>query len=90
MNNGIRPIRYLPQVIQVSPKKRNTGRKDGKKDEQEFSEHITVSDGDDKNKKNKRGNLNQKGADKVVEGKEDLSKTSNLDEDCGTIIDVEA
>jgi hypothetical protein len=86
MSDGIRSIHYLSQVKQISPKKRNTGRKDGKKGEQEFSEHISVSGGDERNKKNKKSCPDQKGA----EGKEGLSRTDNLDVGCGTIIDVEA
>ncbi len=86
MSDGIRSIHYLSQVKQISPKKRNTDRKDGKKGEQEFSEHISVSGGDERNKKNKKSSPDQKGA----EGKEGLSRTDDLDVGCGTIIDVEA
>ncbi len=94
MSDGIRSIRYLSQVKQISPKKRNAGRKDGKEWGQEFSEHISVSGGDERNKKNKKDSPDQKGADtgvdKNAEGKEDLSRTDDLDVGCGTIIDVEA
>ncbi len=86
MSDGIRSIHYLSQVKQISPKKRNTGRKDGKKGEQKFSEHISVSGGDERNKKNKKSSPDQKGA----EGKEGLTRTDDLDVGCGTIIDVEA
>ncbi len=86
MSDGIRSIHYLSQVKQISPKKRNIGRKDGKKGEQKFSEHISVNGGDERNKKNKKSNPDQKGA----EGKEDLSRTDDLAVGCGTIIDVEA
>ena len=93
MNDGIRSIRYLSQVKQISPKKRNNGRKDGKEGEQGFSEYISVDGGDESNKKNKKRSPDQKGADtgvdKNAEGKEDLSRAVDLDVDCGTIIDVE-
>ncbi len=94
MSDGIRSVRYLSQVKQISPKKRNSGRKDGKKGEQEFSAHISVGGGDESNKKNKKSSPDQKGADtgvdKNAEGKEGLSRAVDLDVDCGTIIDVEA
>ncbi len=86
MSDGIRSIHYLSQVKQISPKKRNIGRKDGKKGEQKFSEHISVNGGDERNKKNKKSSPDQKGA----EGKEGLLRTDDLDVGCGTIIDVEA
>ncbi len=89
MDNSIQPMRYVPQVKQVNRKERNSDRKDDKKGEQEFSEYISVSDGDEKNKKHNRDGPDQKSSDKGVEGKEDPLKANALNEGCGTIIDIE-
>ncbi len=86
MSDGIQSIRYVPQIKQVSPKERNRGRKGG----QEFSEYIQVSDEDEKNEKHNKNDPVQKRVDEGMEWKEDSQKTSDLDEDCGAIIDIEA
>lgn len=89
MDNSIQPIHYVPQVKQVNRKKENSDRKDGNKGEQEFSEYISVSDGDGKNKKHNKDDPDQKSSDKGVERKEDSLKANALNEGCGTIIDFE-
>jgi hypothetical protein len=86
MSDGIQSIRYVPQIKQVSPKERNRGGKGG----QEFSEYIQVSDEDEKNEKHNKNDPVQKRVDEGMEWKEDSQKTSDLDEDCGAIIDIEA
>ncbi len=89
MNNVIHPIRYVPHVKQVNPKKRNSGRKDGEKGEQEFSGYISFSEGDCKSKKHNKVDPDQESSDKVVKGKEDSLKANDLNGGCGTIIDLE-
>ncbi len=89
MDNSIRRINNVPQVKQANRKERNSDRKDDKKGEQEFSEYVSVSDGDGKNKKHNKDDPDQKSLDKGVEGKEDSLKANALNEGCGTIIDFE-
>jgi hypothetical protein len=90
MSDGIQSIRYVPQIKQVSPKERNRGRKDGKEGGQEFAEYIQGSDEDEKNEKHNKDDPVQRRMDKGMEWKEDSQKTSNLNEECGVIIDIEA
>ncbi len=90
MSDGIQSIRYVPQIKQVSPKERNRGRKDGKEGEQEFAGYIQDSDEDEKNKKYNKNDPVQRRVDEGMEWKEDSQKTSDLNEDCGAIIDIEA
>jgi hypothetical protein len=90
MSDGIQSIRYVPQIKQVSPKERNRGRKDGKEGGQEFAEYIQGSDEDEKNEKHNKNDPVQRRMDEGMEWKEDLQKTSDLNEECGAIIDIEA
>ncbi len=89
MDNSIKPLHYVPQVKQVNRKERNRDRKDDNKGEQEFSEYVSVGDGDEKNKKHNRDGPDQKSSEKGVERKEDLLKANDLNSGCGTIIDIE-
>jgi hypothetical protein len=90
MSDGIQSIRYVPQIKQVSPKERNRGRKDGKEGEQEFAGYIQDSDEDEKSEKHNKNDPVQRRVDEGMEWKEDSQKTSDLNEDCGAIIDIEA
>lgn len=90
MSDGIQSIRYVPQIKQVSPKERNRGRKDGKEGGQEFAEYIQGSDEDEKNEKHNKNDPVQRRMDEGMEWKEDSQKTSDLNEECGAIIDIEA
>ncbi len=89
MDNSIQRINYVPQVKKINQKERNSDRKDDKKGEQEFSEYVSASDGDGKNKKHNKDEPDQKSLDKGVEGKEASLKANALNEGCGTIIDFE-
>lgn len=92
MNDGIQPIRYVPQINKLDPKGRVGDKKSGEKKKQDFEKSLSENIEDVENKTHDQVKEESKNTDHHKQECEDSMQDMvdyDLDDGCGTIINTE-